>query len=64
MTRCDSAILDALGLDPSSVHLESRGSGFSSTFKLTGVPTGSEVTRSFFVKTGSGQDAEAMFRGR
>ncbi len=36
-------------------------SGFSSTFKLTGMVNDRHV--SYFVKTGSGPDAEVMFRG-
>jgi protein-ribulosamine 3-kinase len=37
------------------------GSGFSSTFKLSGTKDGRPA--SYFVKTGSGTDAEVMFRG-
>lgn len=58
----DSAILEALGLDAQSTKQASHGgSGFSSTFRLTGVKDGKEV--SYFVKTGTGPDAEVMFRG-
>lgn len=58
----DSAILEALGLDAQNTKQASHGgSGFSSTFRLTGVKDGKEVN--YFVKTGTGPDAEVMFRG-
>ena len=50
------------GWEPLSLMLDSGGSGFASTFKLTTTDAeGNE--KDFFVKTGSGQDAEVMFRG-
>lgn len=58
----DSAILQALGLDASDAKQASHGgSGFSSTFKLTGVKDGRHV--SYFVKTGAGPAAATMFEG-
>lgn len=58
----DSAILQALGLSAQDANQASHGgSGFSSTFKLTGIKDGVNV--SYFVKTGSGSDAETMFKG-
>ena len=61
--RVDPALTKALGLDPSTAKMSSYGgSGFASTFKLTGKRDGSEA--SFFVKTGSGSDSEVMFRGK
>lgn len=58
----DSAILQALGLDARNTKQASHGgSGFASTFKLTGVKDGKEVN--YFVKTGTGKDSEVMFRG-
>lgn len=58
----DSAILAAVGLDAQHARQATHGgSGFSSTFKLTGLRDGREV--SYFVKTGTGRDAEVMFRG-
>lgn len=58
----DPAILAAVGLDAKDARQASHGgSGFSSTFKLTGAKDGREV--SYFVKTGTGEDAEVMFRG-
>lgn len=57
----DSAILDALGLDPQNTKQTSMGSGFSSTFKLSGVEGGKDVD--YFVKIGGGKDSEAMFAG-
>jgi protein-ribulosamine 3-kinase len=58
----DPAILRALALDPDASQIAAHGgSGFASTFKLTSVVDGEAVT--YFVKTGSGADAELMFRG-
>lgn len=58
----DPAILDALGLDPANTKIVTHGgSGFSSTFKLSSIKDGQEIN--YFVKTGTGKDAEVMFRG-
>lgn len=58
----DSAILEALGLDPASTRISTHGgSGFSSTFKLSSTLNGEKVN--YFVKTGTGKDAETMFKG-
>ncbi|KAI9149210.1 Fructosamine-3-kinase [Paramyrothecium foliicola] len=58
----DPAILKALGLDPATTHIDSHGgSGFASTFKLSSTVDGKPVN--YFVKTGTGQAAEVMFRG-
>lgn len=62
MPAVDPAIINALGLDPAVTEMTSHGgSGFSSTFKLKTVVDGEE--KNYFVKTGSGPDAEVMFRG-
>lgn len=59
----DAAILEALGLEATSSKLVSHGgSGFSSTHKLVVSKDGQELT--YFVKVGTGLDAEVMFRGR
>ncbi|KAI8634099.1 fructosamine kinase [Xylariaceae sp. FL1651] len=61
-SNVDSAIIEALCLDPSTTRIASHGgSGFASTFKLSSTIDGKEV--SYFVKTGSGADAELMFKG-
>ncbi|RYP19836.1 hypothetical protein DL765_003090 [Monosporascus sp. GIB2] len=58
----DPAITEALCLDPSVTKIASHGgSGFASTFKLSSTVDGKD--RNFFVKTGTGSDAEVMFRG-
>lgn len=58
----DPAIIEALGLDPDQSQISSHGgSGFASTFKISTVVDDKPV--SYFVKTGSGSDAEVMFRG-
>jgi protein-ribulosamine 3-kinase len=59
----DSAILEALGLDAGTTKITTHGgSGFSSTFKLSSTKGGQ--TTNYFVKTGSGKDAEIMFQGK
>lgn len=61
-SRIDPAIVEVLGLDPSTARLTSHGgSGFASTFKLTSTVNGKEVN--YFVKTGTGPDAALMFKG-
>ncbi|ETS73348.1 hypothetical protein PFICI_14953 [Pestalotiopsis fici W106-1] len=58
----DSAILEALGLDPTATKIGSHGgSGFASTFKISSTADGKDTN--YFVKTGSGPDAEIMFQG-
>jgi protein-ribulosamine 3-kinase len=58
----DPAITEALGLDPSNTKIASHGgSGFASTFKLSSTVDG--VNKNYFVKTGTGADAEVMFTG-
>ncbi|KAK7417768.1 hypothetical protein QQZ08_011513 [Neonectria magnoliae] len=61
-TKVDPALLEALSLDPANSEINSHGgSGFSSTYKLSSVVDGKPVN--YFVKTGTGKDAEIMFRG-
>ncbi|KAI1492969.1 fructosamine kinase [Biscogniauxia mediterranea] len=58
----DPAIIEALGLDPSVTKIASHGgSGFASSFKLSSILDGKE--QNYFVKTGTGTDAELMFKG-
>ncbi|UNI19786.1 Protein-ribulosamine 3-kinase [Purpureocillium takamizusanense] len=59
----DSAILKALNLDAAHTTIATHGgSGFASTFKLS-TTVGDGQQRHYFVKTGTGKDAELMFRG-
>lgn len=61
-SRPDPSILVALDLDPASSTISSHGgSGFASTFKLSGIRGGK--TKNYFIKTGSGTNAEIMFKG-
>lgn len=58
----DPAILKALGLSADETKMTSHGgSGFASTFKLSSTVDGKQ--KNFFVKTGTGRNAEVMFRG-
>ncbi|EAQ87015.1 hypothetical protein CHGG_08268 [Chaetomium globosum CBS 148.51] len=62
LPNIEAAILEALGLEATSSKLVSHGgSGFSSTYKLMATKDGQQLT--FFIKTGTGPDAEVMFRG-
>ncbi|KAK4107535.1 hypothetical protein N656DRAFT_793132 [Canariomyces notabilis] len=62
LPNVDPAILEALGLEPTSSKLVSHGSsGFSSTYKLVAARDGEDLT--YFVKVGFGPNAEVMFRG-
>lgn len=59
----DVNILKALGLNAEGTKMSRHGgSGFSSTFKLTATVGGKE--KRFFVKVGTGKDAELMFKGK
>jgi hypothetical protein len=61
-SNVDAAITEALGLDPSRTRIVSHGgSGFASTFKLSSNVDGTE--KNYFVKTGTGPEAELMFQG-
>ncbi|KAL1301598.1 hypothetical protein AAFC00_005828 [Neodothiora populina] len=61
----DSAIIELLGLDPANASVSSAGEGgcsSASTSKITAtLPDGSE--KKYFMKSGSGKDAETMFKG-
>ncbi|KAK4101797.1 Ketosamine-3-kinase [Parathielavia hyrcaniae] len=58
----DPAILEPLGLELTGSRLVPiGGSSFSSAYKLVVTSNGEDL--SFFVKTGTGPDAEIMFRG-
>lgn len=64
--KLDSAVVELLGLNPDNTSVSSAGGGGDSsavTSKITTVlDDGSE--RKFFMKTGSGRDAEIMFAGK
>ncbi len=63
MMKLDSAIIKALSLDPAKTTVASHGgSGFTTTAKIsTALKDGTE--KYFFMKTGSGKDADVMFKG-
>lgn len=64
MVVVDPAIVAALGLDPTTTTVHAHGgSGFSSTFKVTGRQIGVAKDVQYFVKTGTGPEAAVMFRG-
>ena len=63
--KLDEAVLKALpsGVDRAKTSVASHGgSGFSSTAKISTIlPDGTEMQ--YFMKTGTGKDAEVMFAG-
>lgn len=65
MVQVDSASIKLLSLDPSKTTVSSHGGGgmsSASTAKIVStLPDGKRKV--FFMKTGSGKDAEVMFRG-
>lgn len=62
--KVDSAVVRALRLDASKTTVVSHGgSGFSSTAKITTVNGDDGSETQYFMKTGSGADAETMFAG-
>lgn len=62
-SNVDPAIIEALSLNPHTTKLTSHGgSGFASTFKLSSTVNGKDIN--YFVKTGTGPEAELMFQGK
>jgi protein-ribulosamine 3-kinase len=63
--KLDDSVVRLLGIDPMKTALSSAGSGgcsSASTYKIvTRDANGAE--KQFFMKSGSGEDAEVMFRG-
>jgi protein-ribulosamine 3-kinase len=57
----DPAIVKALSLPATAKIVSHGGSGFASTFKITSTSNGEE--KLYFVKTGTGSGAKAMFTG-
>lgn len=64
--KLDPAVVELLRLDPENTTVSSAGGGgcsSASTSKITSQLSDSTV-KSFFMKTGEGEDAEVMFSGR
>ena len=62
-TNIAPALLAALSLNPGTSTVKSHGgSGFASTFKIE-TETQDGRKEMIFVKTGTGRNAEIMFRG-
>lgn len=63
--KLDSAVVKVLALDPSNTTVSSHGGGgmsSASTSRISAkLPDGS--TKEYFMKTGSGKEAEVMFEG-
>jgi protein-ribulosamine 3-kinase len=64
--KLDPAVAEILSLDPSQASISSAGGGgcsSASTDKIT-AKTKDGAERHFFMKSGSGSDAEVMFKGK
>ena len=66
--KVDTAVLQALSLDSAKTTISTHGgSSFSSTMKIASVllpdKNGTQIQKNFFMKTGTGKDAENMFAG-
>jgi len=63
--KLDPAVIDILSLDPSRTIVSSASGGCSSasTFKIT-TTLEDGTQKHFFMKTGSGNDAKIMFKGK
>lgn len=63
--KLDSAIVELLGLNAASTSVSSHGGGGMSSASTSKITTkledGSE--KQYFMKTGSGKDADIMFEG-
>ena len=64
--KLDPAVIEVLSLDPSKTTVSSAGGGGCSSASTSKITTTLEngSKKHFFMKTGSGKDAEIMFKGR
>jgi hypothetical protein len=64
--KLDPAVIEILSLDPSRTNVSSASGGGSSSASTSKITTALEdgTEKHFFMKTGSGKDAEIMFKGR
>jgi len=63
--KLDPAVLELLSLSPSKTTVSSAGGGgcsAASTYKIT-TTLDDGTKKQFFMKSGNGKDAEAMFKG-
>ena len=63
--KLDPAVLELLSLSPSNTTISSAGGGgcsAASTYKIT-TTLDDGTKKQFFMKCGSGKDAEVMFKG-
>ncbi|KAK4993006.1 hypothetical protein LTR50_000712 [Elasticomyces elasticus] len=63
--KLDSAIVELLSLDPANTSVSSHGGGGMSSASTSKITTklSDGTTKLYFLKTGSGKDAEIMFEG-
>lgn len=65
MVKIDSAVAKLLQLDAANTTVSSHGGGGMSSASTTKISTklSNGSTKMYFMKTGTGKDAELMFRG-
>lgn len=63
--KLDSAVVKLLGLKPDTTNVSSTGGGGCSSASASKIVSQLEdgSTKSYFMKTGSGKEAEIMFQG-
>jgi hypothetical protein len=65
MTQLDEAVVNLLKLNPASTSVASAGGGGCSSASTSKITTKDEDgnTKYYFMKSGTGKDAEIMFEG-
>jgi hypothetical protein len=63
--KLDQAVAELLHLDPAQTTVSSAGGGGCSSASTAKITTADEdgTEKQYFMKSGSGEDAEIMFRG-
>jgi hypothetical protein len=63
--RLDPAVIQLLGLDPDKTYVSSAGGGGMSSASTSKIVSqlGDGTEKAYFMKTGSGKEADVMFEG-
>jgi hypothetical protein len=64
--KLDPAVVKLLGLNPEKTNVSSAGGGGSSSASTLKIMSQLDdgTDKAFFMKTGSGEEAEVMFQGK
>jgi hypothetical protein len=64
--KLDPAVAKLLNLNPDNTHVTSAGGGGMSSASTSKITTQLDdcTNKTFFMKTGSGEEAEVMFQGK